>query len=120
MEVFISPYEDRTHYFEFDAAPNNSCYNAQVLNIGEPTVYVRSINDCPVKYNSNVYANRYVTEIRIPFSLLLKSGEAPRNIPWLFNAYRISRGEDVKMFALSPTGHTSFHVPSEFSSLEFN
>lgn len=120
VEIFIAPYADCTHYFEFDTAPNNSCYNAQVLNVGDPTVYVRSIDNCPVVYNSNICNEYYTTEIRIPFAFLLKSGESPLNIPWLFNAYRISHGKDVKMFALSPTNQASFHVPSKFSFLKFN
>lgn len=119
VEVFISPNADMTHYFEFDAAPNGSSYNAQVLNVGDPTVFVRSIDNCPVIYDSKINDDFYTLEMRIPFSLILKKGTSPSDVPWLFNAYRISHADSVRMFALSPTAQNSFHVPSKFSELNF-
>lgn len=119
VEIFICPNADTVHYFEFDSAPNGACYNAQILNVGEPTVYVRSIDNCPVKYNSVISDNFYTMEVRIPFSLILKGDKSPQDVPWLFNAYRISYDDGIKMLALSPTECATFHAPSKFSELRF-
>ena len=116
VEIFISPYADKEHYFEFDTAPNGACYNAQILNLGDSDVFVRSINKSPVRYIASIEETSYVLEIHIPFSLVLKAGDAYNDVPWIFNAYRI---HDKKHYAFSPTGEAGFHVPERFDRIYF-
>ncbi|MBE6687731.1 MAG: hypothetical protein E7588_00450 [Ruminococcaceae bacterium] len=120
-EVFISPGADNVDYFEFDSAPNGASYNAGIHNLGYPQVYVLPLDNCPVRYITNISDGYYTTEVHIPFSFITEHFTCPGDIPWLFNAYRINRDKNGNgtLYAFSPTYTASFHTPSHFACLEF-
>ena len=122
VEFFVSPYGDKEKYFELDIAPNGACFHAKVINPDNCTAYTHLLDVAPIKTTVSVENGVWTTEMQVPFSMLLKEGDADKahTLPWLFNVYRIDAAHDEYQ-AFSPTGgvKANFHVPSQFAKMEW-
>lgn len=128
VEVFLQP-EVRDSYYEFEASPNGTLFDARVLFPG-PTRETMSVD---VRWNCagfRAWVRRVFDRpghttlevvMRIPFSCL--TGMPPaRGDSWRANFYRIDRSSQGDMFAAwSPTltPKPDFHVPDRFGRLLF-
>lgn len=128
VEIFLQP-EDTAVYYELEASPNGSLFDARVTFPGptRETMHVDTGWTCPgfsslvrrTFDRSGVGSLQILVEI--PFSCL--TARPPRRgETWRANFYRIDRSSRGDMYAAwSPTftPRPDFHVPARFGTLLF-
>ena len=118
VEVFISPYAKKKQYFEFDIAPNLSCYHCHIINPDGKTAYNHALGVIAAM-KSNANDGVWEAEMEVPFAEMLgKKAAKFKKIAWRINAFRYDAIND-EYCALSPTGIINFHVPAKFLKLQF-
>ena len=120
MEVFLSPNADETWYFEFNHAPNGSCFYAKIYNPDGLAAFSRGMEEFDTEKKITVENGVWTTEFVIPYDVVVKDGdfEKAKGMAWSFNVYRIDHKND-EYLAFSPVNmqQVSFHVPSKFAKL---
>ncbi len=118
FEVFLSPSEPPTVYYEFEVNPLAARFDAQV----ESSEMRRETMRVDVSWNCPGYGAR-VRKATGKWSALLRIPLAPMALPvptvWRANFYRIDRGARDEYSAWSPTftEPPDFHVPGRFGTL---
>ena len=119
-EVFLSPFEPPTAYFEFEINPLGTLFDARIESpdLVRKTMRVdTSWNLSGLSGKSRVRPGRWSAVLKIPLAPL-----APRGLPasWRANFYRIDRGERDEFSAWSPplTDPADFHTAARFGFLE--
>lgn len=118
FEVFLSPREPPTLYYEFEVNPLATRFDAQV----ESREMRRETMRVDVSWNCPGYGAR-VRKAPGKWSALLHIPLAPMAFPvptaWRANFYRIDRGARDEYSAWSPTfaEPPDFHVPERFGTL---
>ncbi len=118
FEVFLSPNEPPTVYYEFEVNPLAARFDAQIES-GEMR---RETMRVDVSWNCPGYGAR-VRRAPGKWSALLRIPLAPMALPvptvWRANFYRIDRGARDEYSAWSPTfaAPADFHVPGRFGTL---
>ena len=119
-EVFVTPLDPPTLYFEFEINPLGALFDARVTS---PDL-VRATMNVDVAWNlpglrgtSRVRTNRWTAVLRIPLSPLLEGALSPRE--WRANFYRVDRGREDEFSAWSPIGRSpaDFHEARRFGRL---
>jgi cellulose/xylan binding protein with CBM9 domain len=119
-EVFLSPYEPPSVYFEFEVNPLGTLYDARI----ESPDLARATMRVDVPWNlagfaarARVRPGRWSSIVTIPLAPL-----APAEIPrtWRANFFRIDRSATDEFSAWSPThaDPPNFHVPAKFGFLD--
>lgn len=131
-EVFLSPYEKPTIYFEFEVNPLGALFDARVESpqLRRDTMRVATEWDCP-GFEARVTrqeTRRWSASLRIPLDALLdgttldvlRDGATPAQ--WRANFFRVDRGLADEFSAWSPTlaDPADFHVPEKFGTLRLN
>jgi hypothetical protein len=126
FEIFLSPRETPTVYFEFEVNPLGALFDAWVDSpeLRRDTMRVATEWDCP-GFEARVTRRkgRWSASVRIPLDPLLE-GPPPPEV-WRANFYRIDRGADGspdEFSAWSPTlaDPADFHVPERFGILRIS
>ena len=118
FEVFLSPNEPPTVYYEFEVNPLAARFDAQI----ESNEMRRETMRVDVSWNCSGYQAR-VRRAPGKWSALLRIPLAPMAVPvptvWRANFYRIDRGASDEYSAWSPTfaEPADFHVPGRFGTL---
>jgi hypothetical protein len=119
-EVFLSPLDPPTVYFEFEVNPLGAVFDARVESpdLARATMRVDSSwNLRGLSARSRVRPGRWSAVLAIPLAPL-----SPREIPrlWRANFYRIDRGARDEFSAWSPpfTDPADFHTAARFGRLE--
>jgi len=119
-EVFLSPFDPPTVYFEFQVNPLGAVFDARVESpeLARTTMRVDSSwNLRGLSAKVRVRPGRWSAVLAIPLAPL-----APRGLPrvWLANFYRIDRGARDEFSAWSPplTDPADFHAANRFGRLE--
>ncbi len=140
VEVFIDDNADGKSYLELEISPNNTQFDAYVLNAGQGKWIKFFLKEYTCEGLHTAVAiegtvgnqrgsnpagcKRWSVEIAIPFS---EFAQAP-NLPplagdrWRWNLYRIDRPADKQndeYTAWSPPGIINFHRPEKFGWLVF-
>jgi hypothetical protein len=119
-EVFVSPLEPPTVYFEFEINPIGTLFDARVTSPG----LVRATMNADTAWNlpglsgrSRVRPGRWSATLTIPIAPMLEGQSAPPK--WRANFYRVDRGANDEFSALSPTGRdpADFHEARRFGRL---
>jgi hypothetical protein len=119
FEVFLSPRQNPTVYYEFEVNPLGALFDARIESpqLHRMTMRVATEWDCP-GFEARVTRReaRWSASLRIPLDPLLDEGAAPE---WRANFYRIDRGAADEFSAWSPTfaDPPDFHVPERFGIL---
>ncbi len=119
FEVFLSPNEPPTTYYEFEVNPLGALFDARIESpdLRRETMRVETTWNCPGFTARVVRAkNRWSALLKIP---LRPMDPGPRTQIWRANFYRIDRGEKAEYSAWSPPGSSrpDFHVPERFGVL---
>ena len=122
-EVFLSPFESPTVYFEFEVNPLGALFDARVES---PDLVRRTMRVDPswnlpgLSGRSRVRPGRWSAVLTIPLTGLL--GEVRTEPPglWRANFFRIDRGSCDEFSAWSPplTDPADFHTAARFGFLE--
>ena len=119
-EVFVTPVDPPTTYFEFEINPLGAIFDARVTS---PDL-VRATMNVDVAWNlaglrssSRVSAGRWSAVLKIPLSPLLE--DAPRPRQWRANFYRVDRGAADEFSAWSPIRRApaDFHEARRFGRI---
>ena len=113
-EAFISTDGGLDDYYEIEVAPNNTIFLKHIFNDGkslkaEPVPY----DDCFVHSEVNIYGNNY----RVKFTVELDKMGYNKNIPVLYNAFRIETEGGISnknLLSLNQTQCDTFHKPEFF------
>ncbi|NLX15165.1 MAG: hypothetical protein GXY44_16165 [Phycisphaerales bacterium] len=140
VEVFIDDNGDGKTYIELEISPNNTVFDAYVLNAGQgkwlkvfSEEYTCEGMQTAVVVNGEVGDKRgsnpsnctqWSVEIAIPFSQFAQGPNLPPSAgdQWRWNLYRIDRpaqAQDDEYTAWSPPGEINFHRPDKFGWLVF-
>ncbi|HEY2797355.1 MAG TPA: carbohydrate-binding family 9-like protein [Thermoanaerobaculia bacterium] len=121
FEIFLSPLESPTVYFEFEVNPLGALFDARVESpqLRRDTMRVATEWNCPgfeARVTRRGDATRWSASLRIPLDPLL-GGLAPSQ--WRANFYRVDRGDTDEYSAWSPTlvDPADFHSPERFGVL---
>lgn len=119
-EVFLSPSDPPTEYFEFEVNPLGALFDARVESpdLARRTMRVdASWNLAGFTGRSRVRPGRWSAVVTIPLAPL-----APAGIPrtWRANFFRVDRGGAEEFSAWSPTlaDPPDFHAAARFGFLE--
>jgi hypothetical protein len=124
FEIFLTPCERPTVYFEFEVNPLGALFDARVESPDLRRASMRAAKDwdCPgFQARATRRGDRWSASVRIPLDPLL-DGPAPS--AWRANFYRIDRGAHGadEYSAWSPTlaDPPDFHVPERFGILNLS
>jgi hypothetical protein len=118
FEVFLSPADPPTVYYEFEVNPLGALFDARI----ESPEGRRETMRADISWNCPGFSARvrrregaWSAVLKIPLAPLADGVKA-----WRANFYRIDRGEPDEYSAWSPTGADppDFHRPDKFGSLE--
>lgn len=119
-EVFLSPFDPPSVYFEFEINPLGVLFDARIESSEGRRETMRSDvtwNLAGFSGRSRVRPGRWSAVVTIPLAPL-----APTGIPrtWRGNFFRVDRGVTDEFSAWSPTlaDPPDFHVPARFGFLE--
>jgi hypothetical protein len=122
-EVFLSPFESPTVYFEFEVNPLGALFDARVdsPDLVRKTMRVDPSWNLPgLSGKSRVRSGRWSAVLKIPLTGLL--GEVRTELPglWRANFFRVDRGSCDEFSAWSPplTDPADFHTAARFGFLE--
>jgi hypothetical protein len=124
-EVFLSPLDPPTLYFEFEVNPLGTLFDARV----ESPDLVRKTMRVDPSWNlrglsgkSRVRPGRWSAVLKIPLAGLLGGAAPDADVPrtWRANFFRIDRGSPDEFSAWSPTwtDPADFHAAARFGFLE--
>jgi hypothetical protein len=119
FEVFLSPHDLPTVYYEFEVNPLGAVFDARVESpdLKRTTMKVDAAWRCP-GFSARVRRTptRWSASLRIPLAPMTPEGAA---LVWRANFYRIDRGKTDEYSAWSPTfaDPPDFHVPRRFGTL---
>jgi hypothetical protein len=122
-EVFLSPLDPPTVYFEFEINPLGALFDARV----DSPDLVRGSMNVDVEWNlpgfrgrSRVRQMRWSATLTIPIAPMLEGRSNPRS--WRANFYRVDRGAKDEFSAWSPTGRepADFHEARRFGRLNLS
>jgi hypothetical protein len=140
VEIFISPWNDRYHYYEIDINVLGTVFDAEVRNHLEQGWYEALEVDktftaegmqCAIAIDGTLNEpkkgdNRYIVEIAIPFASFARTRECPPmdGANWRLNFFRgdmKARQEPDGMYEWSRNYWTqaAFHIPRGFGHLLF-
>ena len=120
-EVFLTPADPPTVYFELEMNPLGTLFDARV----ESPDLVRKTMRADPSWNlrglsgrSRVRAERWSAVLKIPLEGLTGGGPVPRT--WRANFFRVDRGASDEFSAWSPTfaDPADFHAAARFGILE--
>jgi hypothetical protein len=121
-EVFLSPFDPPSVYFEFEVNPLGALFDARVESpdLARRTMRVDAKWNLPgFSIRTRERPRRWSALLNIPLAPL-----APDGIPriWRANFFRVDRGATDEYTAWSPTFETSpdFHAPARFGFLELS
>ena len=124
-EVFLTPLDPPTLYFEFEVNPLGALFDARVESpdLGRKTMRVDpSWNLRGLSGRSRVRAGRWSAVLKIPLAGLLGGADLDADVPrtWRANFFRIDRGSPDEFSAWSPTwiDPPDFHEASRFGYLD--
>ena len=120
FEVFLTPFDPPTVYFEFEINPLGALFDARVES---PDLDRRTMRADPswnlrgLSGRSRARPGRWSAVLEIPLEPLLEG--SPPSAPWRANFFRVDRGNSDEFSAWSPTGKdpADFHAPSLFGIL---
>jgi Carbohydrate-binding family 9 len=124
-EVFVTPFDPPTVYFEFEINPLGALFDARVTS---PNL-VRATMNVAIEWNlrglrgrSRVRPGRWSATLDIPIAPMLEGSPSPPT--WRANFYRVDRGAgsgEDEFSAWSPTGKApaDFHEAGRFGYLRF-
>ncbi|MEO8348835.1 MAG: carbohydrate-binding family 9-like protein [Acidobacteriota bacterium] len=119
-EVFLSPFDPPSVYFEFEVNPIGARYDARIESpdLARATMRVDvSWNLAGFSARARMRPGRWSAVVAIPLAPL-----APDGIPrkWRANFFRIDRGAADEFSAWSPTlaDPPNFHMPARFGYLD--
>ncbi len=122
VEIFLSPYGDLKRYYEFDVSPYNGLFAAKIYNIDNFDAEATPFEKNPIKTWSKINETTYEVSYEIPFAAIVKPQDLSnvKNLPWLFNAFRVEviNGERTSR-SLSPTGSRTHHNANAFVKIQF-
>ncbi len=118
FEVFLSPHDPPTAYYEFEVNPLGALFDARIESPEgqRETMRVDVSWNCPgLSARVRRREERWSALLTIPLAPM--GGESAT--AWRANFYRIDRGEPDEYSAWSPTGADppDFHVPARFGFL---
>jgi hypothetical protein len=118
FEVFLSPHDPPTTYYEFEVNPLGALFDARIESPEgqRETMSVDVSWDCPgLSARVRRREGRWSALLTIPLAPM--GGESAT--AWRANFYRIDRGERDEYSAWSPTGADppDFHRPERFGYL---
>jgi Carbohydrate-binding family 9 len=119
-EVFLTPFDPPTVYFEFEINPLGALFDARVdspdLDRGSMNVDVEW-NLPGFRGRSRVRQTRWSATLEIPIAPMLGGQSNPRS--WRANFFRVDRGAKDEFSAWSPTGRepADFHEARRFGRL---
>ena len=122
VEIFLSPYGDLKNYYEFDVSPYNGLFAAKIYNLNNFDVDATPFESNPIQTQSKIYENTYEVSYRIPYSCMVKAEdlENVKNLPWLFNAFRVELIDEERVSrSLAPTGSITHHNANAFVKIIF-
>jgi len=120
-EVFLTPFDPPTLYFEFEVNPLGTLFDARL----ESPDLVRKTMRVDPSWNlrglsgkSRVRPGRWSAVLKIPLEGLAGDGPLPRT--WRANFFRVDRGSPDEFSAWSPTwtDPADFHAAARFGFLE--
>ena len=119
FEVFLSPQEQPTLYYEFEVNPLGALFDARVHSPDgrRDTMSAEVAWNCPgLGARVRVRPDRWSALLTIPLESMDPGG---RTLLWRANFYRIDRGQRDEYSAWRPTLRSppDFHVPARFGSL---
>lgn len=120
-EVFLTPADPPTRYFEFEINPLGTLFDARVES---PDLFRRTMRVDPswnlrgLSGKSRVRAGHWSAVLKIPLADFAGGGPLPRT--WRANFFRIDRGSPDEFSSWSPTwaDPPDFHAASRFGFLE--
>jgi hypothetical protein len=120
-EVFLTPVDPPTLYFELEINPLGTLFDARVES---PDLVRRTMGADPswnlrgLSGRSRVREKRWSAVLRIPLADLAGAGPLPRT--WRANFFRVDRGTPDEFSSWSPTwtDPADFHVAERFGILE--
>jgi hypothetical protein len=120
-EVFLSPLDPPTIYFEFEINPLGAVFDARVTSpsLVRSTLHVDPAwNLAGLRSSSRVKPGRWTATLKIPLAPLLEGAESGSHV-WRANFFRIDRGETDEFSAWSPTGKVpaDFHEAARFGRM---
>lgn len=137
VEVFLNENGDRKAYVEIEVSPNNTTFDALILNPGGGKRFKGLLDyECEglqtaVRVDGTPGTQRargqgddrgWTVELAVPFDQLILARNRPplRGDRWCWNVYRIDRGGEKGEFTCwSPVRRPSFHTPERFGFLVF-
>jgi hypothetical protein len=124
-EVFLSPLDPPTLYFEFEVNPLGTLFDARVES---PDLVRKTMRVDPfwnlrgLSGKSRVRPGRWSAVLKIPLAGLLGGAAPDADVPrtWRANFFRIDRGSPDEFSAWSPTwtDPADFHAATRFGFLE--
>ena len=122
VEIFLSPYGDLKNYYEFDVSPYNGLFAAKIYNIDNFDAEGTPFAENPIKTRAKINEKTYEVSYEIPFKAIVKSEDLSnvKNLPWLFNAFRVEViGGERTSRSLYPTGSRTHHNAHAFLKIKF-
>lgn len=121
FEVFLTPHDPPTVYFEIEINPLGALFDARVES---PDLARRTMRADPswnlsgLSGRSRVRPGRWSAVLEIPLTPLLE--RRPPATVWRANFFRVDRGDRDEYSAWSPTGKdpADFHAPARFGILD--
>lgn len=119
-EIFLSPFDPPSVYFEFEVNPLGALYDSRI----ESPELARASMHVDVSWNlagfsgrTRIRPGRWSAVVTIPLAPLAPD-ELPRT--WRANFFRIDRGAADEFSAWSPTlaDPPNFHMPARFGFLD--
>jgi Carbohydrate-binding family 9 len=119
-EVFLSPLDPPTTYFELEINPLGAIFDARVTS---PDLLRTTMHVDPawklagLRSSSRVKPGRWTATLKIPLAPLFEGATRPRE--WRANFYRVDRGDRDEFSAWSPTGRNppDFHEALRFGRM---
>jgi hypothetical protein len=119
-EVFLTPLDPPTVYFEFEINPLGTLFDARVTS---PDLVRATMNVdigwklTGLRGRSRVRPGRWAATLKIPLAPMLAEISGPPN--WRANFYRVDRGATDEFSAWSPIGRepADFHHARRFGRL---
>jgi hypothetical protein len=121
FEVFLSPHDPPTPYYEFEVNPLGTTFQARVDSpaLERKTMRVNTTWGCHgLSARISRGEGRWSANLSIPLAPLAQGAGVQT---WRANFFRIDRGAIDEYSAWSPTYRdpSDFHVPARFGSLRF-
>jgi hypothetical protein len=121
FEVFLTPLDPPTVYFEFEINPLGALFDARVESpdLERATMRADPAWNLPgLSGRSRVRPGRWSATLEIPIAPLLEG--SPPIALWRANFLRVDRGSRDEFSAWSPIGKNpaDFHVPARFGILD--